>query len=91
MFNITGDFSHGVYSNGGLNGFSAMVMQREQDIQNVIADFEKAIAAGYNPNTVKDVILQEHGITKLTAAESARITKRVEEIYRSKGGHNEFI
>ena len=91
MFNITGDFSQGAYSNGGLNGFSAMVMQREQDIQNVIHDFEKAIAAGYNPNEVRDTILKQNGITRLTAAESARITRKVEEIYQSRRSNNEFI
>lgn len=88
MFNITGDFSQGAYLNGGLNGFSAMVMQRQQDIDNIIADFEKAIAAGYNPNEVRDTILKQNGITRLTAAESAHITRKVEEIYQAKRGYN---
>jgi hypothetical protein len=91
MFNITGDFSHGAYLNGGLNGFSTMVMQRDQDIQNVIKDFEAAIAAGLNPNQVKDTILKDNGITHLTAAESTYIVKKVEEIYKSRRGTNEFI
>ena len=91
MFNITGDFSQGAYLNGGLNGFSAMVMQREQDIENIISDFEKAIAAGYNPNQVRDEILRNNGITHLTAAESARITRKVEEIYQSRRSNNEFV
>lgn len=91
MFNITGDFSQGAYMNGQLNGFQAMVMQRQQDIDNIIADFEKAIAAGYNPNLVQAEILARHGITHLTAAESEKITRKVEEIYQSRRSNNEFI
>ena len=88
MFNITGNFSQGAYLNGELNGFSAMTMQRGQDIENVIADFENAIAAGYNPNEVQETILKQNGITHLTAAESAYITRKVEKIYQAKRGHN---
>ena len=88
MFKVTGDFSQGAFYDHKANGFQAMVMQRQQDIDDVIKDFERAIAAGYNPNEVKDIILQNHGITRLTAAETERITRAVENIYRSKKGYN---
>ena len=91
MFNVTGDFSQGAYMSGRLNGFQAMAMQRQQDIDNVISDFENAIAAGYNPNLVQAEILARYGITHLTAAESEKITRRVEEIYQSRRSHNEFV
>ena len=88
MFNITGDFSQGAYMNGQLNGFQTMVMQRQQDIDNVIRDFEVAVAAGYNPNLVQGEIFAKYGISHLTAAESERITRAVEKAYHSKKGHN---
>ena len=88
MFKVTGDFSQGAFYEHKVNGFQAMMMQREQDIEYVIQDFEKAIELGYNPNDVKDIILQNHGITRLTAAESERVTRAVENIYRSKKGYN---
>jgi hypothetical protein len=34
------------------------------------------------------MILQRHGIARLTAAESERIIRAVESIYRSKKGNN---
>lgn len=91
MFNITGDFSQGAYMNGQLNGFQTMTMQRQQDIDNIISDFEKAIAAGYNPNLVQAEIFARNGITHLTDAEFERIVRRVEEIYQSRRSHNEFV
>ena len=91
MFKITGDFSQGAYNHGQLNGFQAMIMQREMDIDNVICDCEQAISAGLNVYMMLDAILIKNGVSNLTAKENERISKRITEIYRSKESHNEFV
>ena len=91
MFKITGDFRQGVYNHGQLNGFQAMIMQREMDIDNVISDCEQAISAGLNVYMMLDAILIKNGVSNLTAKENERISKRITEIYRSKESHNEFV
>ena len=91
MFNVTGNFSQGVYNQGKVNGFQTMVMQREMDIENIIYDCEQAILAGLNVYMMMDAILMKNGVSNLTAKESDRIAKRIEEIYRSKESKNEFV
>ena len=77
-------FSKGVYYNNEINGIQTFIMQSAENADNVIADFEEAIAKGYNPNSVIDIILSNRGLTEedFTNSDIKRINKRVEAIYR---------
>lgn len=92
MFNVTGNFSRGACTpTNQVNGFQTMVMQRQMDLDNIIRDFEAAIAAGYNPNAneVQSQILNKYSISKdLTLSEMNYIESRVEKIYQAKRGYN---
>lgn len=86
MFSVSDiNFSNGVYSKGKINGAEVMIMERMQRLDVLVKDFERAIAAGYNPNYVKDEIFRKRGITEsdLTKSEIESLEKRISAIYKS--------
>lgn len=85
MFKITGDFSNGAYSGGKINGFQVMAMQSQEYTDKLIAQFEKAIAAGYNPNTVSDDVFNKVGCREsdLTEFDKNRLKKKVEALWKA--------
>ena len=44
------NFANGVYHNGGINGIEVAILQSAENADNVVNDFEKAFAAGMDPN-----------------------------------------
>jgi hypothetical protein len=91
MFNITGNFQHGVYHANypnKINGFQTMTMQREADADRVIECFMQAIAAGYIPTSpiVQKAVFEKAGvdINDLDDFNIKRIEKKVNEIWESK-------
>lgn len=70
----------------GRNGFMNQIMQSSSDADLIIRDFEAAIEAGYNPNDVKEQILNNRGIKEsdLTDMDINRINRRVENIYKNR-------
>ena len=88
MLSITDlNFANGVYdtaTNSKVNGFETMIMQSSANADMVIADFEEAIAKGYDPNRVIDQILTNRGLKEsdFTDSDIKRINRRVEAIYK---------
>lgn len=76
----------GAYINNSnsFNGVQGMIMQSSENADNVIADFEEAIAKGYNPNFIIDQILENRGLTEadFTDSDILRINRKVESIYK---------
>ena len=83
VFKVTGNFSQGAYCGNKVNGFQAMVMQNDLDMQKIISDFENAAAAGYALSEVQEMIFEKYGITR--PADRDSILRKVEEIYKSSG------
>lgn len=54
----------------GMNPFSNMVRQQSEDIDNVIKDLEKAVAAGHNPNMFLEDVLRKNGVRSQDLSES---------------------
>lgn len=69
----------------GNNGFMNYVMQSQQNTDMLIHDFEQLIAAGYNPNTIKEQAFANRGISEsdLTDLDKKRLQRKVEEIYQA--------
>ena len=95
MFDVTGNFQHGVYHAdcfNKVNGFQAMVMQEQEDADRVIECFIQAIAAGYIPTSpmIQKAVFEKAGvdINDLDDFNRRRIEKKVNEIWESK--QNEF-
>lgn len=89
MLSITDiNFANGAFGGGGgaprINGMEVMIMQSSENADKVIADFEEAIAKGYDPNKVIDQILTNRGLKEsdFTDSDIKRINRRVEAIYR---------
>ena len=76
----------------GHNGFMNQIMQSQQDTDILIKDFENAIAAGYNPNEVRDDIFAKRNLSEndLTYNDKQRLIRKVEAIWQEaqKGGIN---
>lgn len=87
MFSVNNiDFSNGVYaSNGAVNGAEVFLLQSSENADKVISDFEKAIAAGLNPNTVIDTVLKNNNLSEedFTATDIRRINRKVEALWRA--------
>ena len=91
MFDVTGNFQYGTYHAdypNKVNGFQTMVIQEQEDADRVIEFFEKAIAAGYNPNDIhiQYMIFKKAkvDINDLDDFNKKRIEKRVNEIWESR-------
>lgn len=82
-------FKRGCYANTNkgikLNGMQAMIMQSQYNLERVLSDFEVAIAAGLNPNDVKDQIFKKYKITDadFTDFDAKTLIKKVEAMYKS--------
>lgn len=84
------DISRNVFSSGNLNQYNkvnsmkTMIMQSQRNLERVIPDFEAAIAAGYNPNDVKDSIFKKYNLTDndFTGSDVNILIRKVEEIYK---------
>lgn len=74
-----------VPTNGKFNGMQAMIMQSQSNLDMVLKDFEAAIAAGLNPNDVKDEILAKRNLKEsdFTSFDIATLNRKVEQIYKS--------
>ena len=74
-----------VPTNGKFNGMQAMIMQSQSNLDIVLKDFEAAIAAGLNPNDVKDEILAKRNLKEsdFTSFDIATLNRKVEQIYKS--------
>lgn len=85
MFSISGDFSNGVYSGNSVNGFKTMIMQSSENVDTVVNDFEKALAAGLDPNAALRKAMDDNHLTDddFTNSDINRVNKKIEEIYRS--------
>ena len=89
MFNITGDFSKGIYCSqtGKVNGFQGMVMQTEEEFDKVIKCFEAFIAAGFNPanEVVQKEVFKTCGINPndISIFNKKRLERKVNEIWES--------
>ena len=70
----------------GMNPFSNMVRQQAEDVDNVIKDLEKAVAAGHNPNIFFEDVLRKNGVRSqdLSESDKDRIKRRVESAMRAK-------
>lgn len=82
MVNSIGSF--GIYD-GRLNGIDTMIMDSAQNADNVINDFEKAFAAGMNPNNLLTEILDDRNLTieDFTDQDIQRVNRKVEQIYKT--------
>ena len=69
----------------GKNGFMNQIMQSQQDTDTLIQDFEAAIAAGYNPNDIKQQIFEARGMSEddLTYNDKQRLIKKIEAAWKS--------
>jgi hypothetical protein len=79
-------FANGGYAgNGKLNGAQVMAMQSKRNLDRVLPDFEEAIAAGYNPNDVKDVIFEKYHLSDsdFTDFDARLLVSKVENMYKS--------
>lgn len=76
------DFS---ISGMGSNGFMNQIMQSQQNADTLIKDFEDAIAAGYNPNEIKDEVFAKRHLTEgdLTYNDQQRLIRKVEAAWKS--------
>lgn len=89
MFNITGDFSKGIYcpQTGKVNGFQGMVMQTEEEFDKVVKCFEALIAAGFNPanEIVQKEAFKMSGIdpTNISVFNKKRLERKVNEIWEA--------
>ena len=74
-----------VPTNGKFNGMQAMIMQSQENLDKVLEDFETAIAAGLNPNDVKDEILAKRKLKEsdFTTFDIAILNRKVEAMYRA--------
>ena len=72
----------------GTNGFMNQIMQHHEDFDNLVKDFEDAIAAGYNPNNIKIVLFEKNNLTEndLSTREKETLIKKVESAYASQNG-----
>ena len=72
----------------GRNGFMNQVMQHHEDFDNLVKDFEDAIAAGYNPNNVKDTLFKKNNLTEdeLSIRERETLIRKVEAAYSASNG-----
>lgn len=70
----------------GMNPFSNMLRQQSEDIDNVIKDLEKAVAAGHNPNIFFEDVLRKNGVRSqdLSEFDKDRIKRKVESAMRAK-------
>ena len=70
----------------GMNPFSNMLRQQSEDIDNVIKDLEKAVAAGHNPNMFLEDVLRKNGVRSqdLSEFDKDRIKRKVESAMRAK-------
>lgn len=50
MMNVTGDFSRGAFCGNQINGFQVAEMQRQENTDRLVYNFEQLISMGYNPN-----------------------------------------
>lgn len=89
MFNVTGDFSKGIYSTqtGKVNGFQGMVMQTEEEFNKIVECFEALIAAGYNPanEAIQKTAFSMAGVdpTNVTVFNKKRLERKVNEIWET--------
>jgi hypothetical protein len=88
MFHLVGmDFSRGADfpNTNKVNGMQAMIMQSQENLERVLPDFEAAIAAGYNPNDVKDQIFDQYNLTDddFTDFDAKLLVQKVEAMYRA--------
>ena len=84
------DFS---VSGMGHNGFMNQIMQSQQDTDMLIKDFEEAIAAGYNPNDIRDEIFAKRNVSEsdLTYNDKQRLIRKVEAAWKTaQEAYNEF-
>ena len=88
MFNLgsigSSFYGHPQY-NGKVNGADFAIMHSQACIKMVIPEFENAIAAGYDPNIVKDMIFAKFSISEddFTSSDRKLLQRKVEEIYQS--------
>lgn len=92
MFHLVGmDFSRGADfpNTNKVNGMQAMIMQSQENLERVLPDFEAAIAAGYNPNDVKDQIFQKYNLTEsdFTDFDAKTLVSKVEQMYKANRSH----
>lgn len=87
MFSVTNiNFANGVYApNGKINGAEVMIMESSMKADNVIHDFEQALAAGMDPNQVIDKVLKDRHYSEsdFTDVDINRINRKVEAIYKA--------
>lgn len=84
------DFS---ISGMGSNGFMNQIIQSQQNADTLIKDFENAIAAGYNPNEIRDEIFAKRNLTEddLTYNDKQRLIRKVEAAWKTaQEAYNEF-
>ena len=77
----------------GHNGFMNQIMQSQQDTDMLIKDFEEAIAAGYNPNDIRDEIFAKRNVSEsdLTYNDKQRLIRKVEAAWKTaQEAYNEF-
>lgn len=73
------------FADNYVNGVEAMVMQSSKNVEDVVSDFEKAFAAGMNPNALLDNILQNRNLTEndFTDDDIINVNRKVEAIYKT--------
>lgn len=85
------DFSRGADfpNTNKVNGMQTMIMQSQENLERVLPDFEAAIAAGYNPNDVKDQIFQKYNFTEsdFTDFDAKTLVSKVEQMYKANRSH----
>lgn len=76
-------FSNGAMYGGKVNGAQVKVMQSQEYTDQLIKEFEEAIAAGYDPNEVTSEVFEKVGCTSadLTDFDRQRLRATVENIY----------
>jgi hypothetical protein len=71
--------------NGHSNYADFAITESRTNLEMVMPDFEKAIAAGYNPNDVKDMIFKSHQIDEsdFTDVDKKELVRRVDNIWKA--------
>ena len=72
-------FNSSPYYNGKFNGADGYIMQSQEYTDQLISEFERLVAAGYNPNTVVEDVFDSVGVTEsdLTEFDKQRLMRKV--------------
>ena len=86
------NFANGVYHNGGINGIEVAILQSAENADNVVNDFEKAFAAGMDPNQTLKRVLDDRRLSEddFTALDIMKVNRKIEAICHAKNNERRY-